>query len=462
MNLRQTCLLSVFICILNFSVKAGDSSFVVKDIRLLNLRKTKSEIVLRELTFKIGDTIKDWNYHHDLSRKQLLNLFLFNEVKLFRNSDTVYVHLVERWYLWPIPVLDYADRNLNQWLLTKDPKRLIYGVNLAWYNIRGRNETMILDVVLGYTKSLGISYRVPYINKKMSWGMQVMAKANSNREVWYSTINDKVVFFNDNDKTLIKRQMFEVMFTNRKKFLTYHNLYSGFRKISVADTILKPTVNEQYLLDGTTRQSEAYLGYQLVYDKRDFKGFPLNGHLLKFNTETSNFFKVNGGDFTTLSFKLAYSRYYKISKSIFGSYHIGARFYNNKYPQYANTQALGYLKDYIRGYELKVIDGNHFALGKVEFKYQFMNRTYRFMNSVRNYEKMPVVMYLTMFADGGSVNNNWNKIGKYPSNALPNSLLYGFGAGYNLVVYYDYCMRLEYSFDKALNNRFYLSFVTAM
>jgi hypothetical protein len=91
-----------------------------------------------------------------------------------------------------------------------------------------------------------------------------------------------------------------------------------------------------------------------------------------------------------------------------------------------------------------------------------MNRNYRFMNSVRNYEKMPVVMYMTMFADGGSVNNNWNKKGDYPTNSLPNSLLYGFGAGYNLVVYYDYCMRLEYSFDKALNNRFYLSFVTAM
>jgi outer membrane protein assembly factor BamA len=462
MNLRLGCIIGLLTFVLNSSAQSVDTSFVVKEIKISNLSKTKPEIVFRELTFKVGDTISNWQYQKDQSRRQLINLFLFNEVSIYRDSNIVIVHVVERWYLWPIPTLDYADRNFNQWWLTKDPKRLIYGVKLSWYNIRGRNETFVLDLIMGYTRSLGISYKIPNLNKKMTWGLQVMSKINSNREVWFATKNDKVAFFTDNDKTLIKRSQFEVKLTNRKNFFTYHNFYSGYRGVSVSDTVLTKDVNANYLLLGHTHQQEIYAGYQLVYDRRDFKGFPLKGHLLKLQIESSSFIYKSSSELNTLALKFAYSNYFPMSKKLYGSFFVGSRYYTNKYPQYTNIQALGYGKDYIRGYELKVIDGNSFVLGKLEFKYKFLNKTYFFVRKFKNYEKLPIAMYLTAFADGGTVNNNPEKSVTNSGNVLPNTLLYGTGIGYNLVMFYDYCMRLEYTADRNFNRRFYLSFVASM
>lgn len=48
------------------------------------------------------------------------------------------------------------------------------------------------------------------------------------------------------------------------------------------------------------------------------------------------------------------------------------------------------------------------------------------------------------------------------NNLLPNRLQNGGGVGLNLVMFYDYCMRLEYSADRQMNHRMYVSFVAAM
>ncbi len=461
MSCRHYLILTIFLVSFSLSAQSSDSFFVVKSIKTIGLVKTKEYIVLRELTFKVGDTIQNWTYHKEQSRKQLINLFLFNEVKIDRVGEDVIVNATERWYIWPIPVLDYADRNFNQWWLSKDPKRLIYGVDLSHYNIRGRNETMVLNMILGYTRSLGLSYRIPYINKKMSWGLQMSARVNANREVWSSTINDKVSFFKDNDRTLIRRQMGEVVLTHRKKFFTYHHFYTGFRRVDV-DPIIADSVNYNFLMYHADVQNEGYAGYQLVYDKRDFKGFPLRGHLLKVNIETSNYFFKQVPDFQTLLLKLAYSRYFNIKGNLFGSGHITARYLNNMYPQYTATQALGYGKDYIRGYELKVIDGSNFALSKLELKYRLINKTYSLAEGVKNYEKLPLSLYASVFLDAGYVRNYWDSQVLKGNNLLPNRLQNGGGVGLNLVMFYDYCMRLEYSADRQMNHRMYVSFVAAM
>ncbi|MCC6818777.1 MAG: BamA/TamA family outer membrane protein [Bacteroidia bacterium] len=438
-----------------------DSAFKVERISIEGNNKTKASIILRELTFGVGDTIQNWNFHSEQSRKQLINLFLFNEIQISHLKGEVKIIVTERWYFWPIPVLEYADRNFNQWWLTKDPKRLIYGVDLSWYNLRGRNETMVLDLVLGYTKAVGLSYRMPFINKKKTWGVQLKAQLNTNREVWYATKDDKVLFFKDNDVELITRKLGEVIVTHRKKFFSYHNFYTGFRQIEVKDTIITKSVNERYLMNGQTNQKEAYVGYQYLYDRRDFKGFPLSGHLLKVNLEASNFF-FKFKDFQTLMLKAAYSRYLPLGGRFFGSIHGTARWYSNYTPQYTHAQALGYGKDYIRGYELNVIDGNHFLLGKSELKYRFHNKKYSFMKKMKNYEEVPVAMYFSTYFDAGFVLNESQKDGLLMANSLPNTWQYGGGIVYNLVLYYDYCFRLEYSMDIYLNKRFYISFVASM
>ncbi|HEY1047545.1 MAG TPA: BamA/TamA family outer membrane protein [Bacteroidia bacterium] len=458
--LRLFCLVTIFY--LNISLNAQDttSNLKVLSINISGNKITKSQIIKRELTFTEGDTIKNWDHHMNRSRQQLLNLFLFNQVTITMDSGIVMVDVKERWYYWPIPELDYADRNFNQWWLSKDLKRLIYGVNFMAYNLRGRNETMTLSLISGYTKQAGVSYKVPYFNKKHTWGLQVAAAYSSNREVWFKTADDKVKFFRDNDQELIHQFKSEISFTNRPAFYSYHQPYIGLRYTSVKDTVLSAQVNPQFLLDSVNKQMEAYIGYQFTFDKRDFKGYPMNGWLLKANAEVGRF--MSHSVLSTAALRLSVSQYKQLSKKWFAAANFTGRIYSNSQPQYTRVQALGYGKDYIRGYELKVIDGNHFALAKLEIKYKLFDHTLPFFKTLKGYEQLPVTVFLTAFSDAAYVNNNDKKMAELNRNLLPNSFQQGKGIGVNVVMYYDYVARLEYSFDKQMKARFYLSFVASM
>lgn len=451
----------LFIPVVSFAQSADSGAFVVKNIHIRGNKKTKSFIVLRELTFKKGDTLHSVTEHLAQSRKQLLNLFLFNSVELSAKDSQIYVQLVERWYYWPFPILDYADRNFNQWWLSKDFKRLIYGVDFTAYNLRGKNETLKINALGGYTKLIGFSYRMPYFNRSNTWGLELSSSYKSNKEVWYKTMDDKVQFFRDRDLTLIKHWDSEIRFTHRRKIFNYHHFYTGFRHTQVGDTVLSSSVNDLFLLNRQNIQREVQLGYDFVRDKRDFKGFPLKGHYFRINANVSRFFG-NNTSMNTALLKLTFSKYLQLSPRFYFSTQINGRYYHINNTPYTRIQALGYNKDYVRGYELNVIDGQNFALFKSEFKYKLFERIYPLARQLYGYENMPISIYLSAYFDDAYVDNSRKQLELSLNNSLPNSNVYGFGSGVNFVVFYDYVVRAEYSVNKDMNGRMYLSFVASM
>jgi outer membrane protein assembly factor BamA len=459
--LKPVVVILLFFHVSGIFAQYQDTLFTVDSIVIIGNKRTRSSIISRELTFSKGDTIQNWQYQKEQSRRQLINLFLFNEILISRSAGMVTVQVTERWYIWPYPELGYADRNLSQWLLSGDPRRLIYGLKLQWYNIRGRNETMQLDLITGYTKMVNFGYKIPYFNRRQTWGAQVFATYSSNREVWYKTEQDKVRFFKDNDRNLIYRKGIELSAVHRKRIFSYHQIYAGFLQTEIADTVYAQDVNSQFFLDRNKKQQEVYAGYNYTFDKRDFKGFPLNGYLLKTGAE---FGRLSSGALqkNTLTLKASFSRYFRIAGSFFGSVNGTARYYSLENPPYTKIRALGYGKDYIRGYELKVIDGNHFVLGKAEIKYRFLNRKYKFLPRVNNYAVLPLALYVSTYTDAGYVHKTAGVLNAGDNNILPNSWQHGTGIGLNVVAFYDYCFRAEYSFDKYLNNRMYFSFVASM
>lgn len=456
-------ILTLFFIGLSFGAysQTNDSSFSVKQINIQGNKKTKDFIILRELTFKAGDKVQNWNEQMEQSRKQLINLFLFNEILITKNdSGMVTIHVTERWYFWPIPMVQLGDRNFNQWWLTKDPARLIYGIQLRMFNLRGRNETMLVDFKTGYTQLFNISYKVPYFNKRNTWGVQLSFGISANREVWYKTENDKVQFFRDNDLFLINRRNVELNFTHRKKFFHYHQVYGGYRYTGIKDTIYSNEVNSNFLYKaGRNFQEEYYIGYQFTYDRRDFKGYPTKGEYLKASIEGPYFIEKNTGVFP-VRIKVTAAKYMQIHKNLFAAIGGTARLFEIDKLPYNRTQALGYGKDFIRGYELNVIDGRHFLLGKSELKFRLINRKYDFMKKVRNYEKLPLALFLTTYYDAGYVWNSDEAVKL--TNKMPDSYQYGTGVGLNLVMFYDYCMRMEYSINKYQQHRLYVQFVASI
>lgn len=115
-----------------------DTSFIIVGrIVLQGNQITKDRIVLRELVFREGDTLSLNALGEKLkqSRQNLLNRSIFNFVEIdtlpsqeagSRMVD-VKIVLLERWYIWPMPILELADRNLNSWWETKDMTRINAG-----------------------------------------------------------------------------------------------------------------------------------------------------------------------------------------------------------------------------------------------------------------------------------------------------------------------------------------------
>lgn len=459
--LQRSILLLLLTCLTaGLSAETHDSVFFVKKIYTSGNKKTKEYIIHRELSFSEGDTLHNLVSHAEFSKRQLLNTFLFNDVRIEFQDSLAYVILKERWYIWPFPVLDQADRNFNQWWLSKDPKRLIYGVNLAVYNVAGRYHTMMLDLLNGYTKLARVSYKVPYFNKKLSWGLDFQTTYSANREVWLFTKDNKLQFFNDNNRQLIQRAFGELRFVNRKNFFTYHIPYAGYSWEEVEDTVRRAGSQPQFFIDSASYQREIYTGYQFTHDKRDYKGYPLNGHLLKADVNLSYL----GTQKKELFYHLytSYSHYKRLSKKWFAAAHASGYYYSNNSPPYTRMQALGYDRNYLRGYELNVIDGNAYVLSKAELKYKLFSKKYKMPGSIRGYESADLSVYITGFYDAAYVANPYNRVGDIYNNNLINSYVNGYGAGLNFLLFYDYLMRLEYSSNQWGFSRFYISFTNSM
>src|SRR5688572_2920196 len=127
----------------------GKQLFLIRHIVLVGNKKTRPEIILREIPFRAGE---EYPMQHLVSkfedaRKQLMNTSLFHEVSVtVQNTDMytvdVVVEVKERWYIFPVPYFKPVDRNLNQWIFEQNTSlsRVNYGIKLMYYNATGRND----------------------------------------------------------------------------------------------------------------------------------------------------------------------------------------------------------------------------------------------------------------------------------------------------------------------------------
>ncbi|MFM8759917.1 MAG: hypothetical protein ACKODS_10305, partial [Methylophilaceae bacterium] len=121
---------------------------------------------------------------------------------------------------------------------------------------------------------------------------------------------------------------------------------------------------------------------------------------------------------------------------------------------YFNQRALGYGGDYIRGYDLYVMNGQQFALFRSNLKYTLLKqRVYEFPYiRSEKFKKFPVALYLNGFFDTGYVKDQ--VFGS--TNPLSNSIQYGYGLSLDLVTYYDIVIRMEYAANRIGDQGFYL------
>lgn len=425
---------------------------VLEEIVISGNKKTKEWVILRELDVQTGDTIylKDTAAILLKNKKQLLNSELFNDVKVSLKEQKLYIKVKEKWYFWPIPVIDLADRNFNQWWLSKDPRRLIYGTELKLENLRGRNERLYGNLTLGYTKQADLTYEIPVFEKHQNLGLIANAAILSNKEVWFATDSNKVQFYNNVNEVGIVRSKASLDFIRRKGVNQYQSYGLAWQNANIKDTIAQ--LNPNFLGNGKKQLNLFSLRYGFILDKRDIRGQPLKGNYL--NAQLSlNYLPGNTKEFIP-ELRFRSSHFLTLSQKWYAS--AGFHVKLSQTQPYRFNRAIGYDYNVIRGYEYYVADGARSAVFKTNLKYALLlNKKYNFgFIPVESYKEANNTLFLLAFYDGGYAQNSIQS----PSNSFTNSYLNGYGVGLEWVVWYDRMVRFELSRNHVGETGVYVSF----
>ena len=436
---------------------ASDSLTTNKSVRIdkifiIGNRETRERIIRRELHLKEGEVVDSLQLHRliEEDKNKILNtkLFLsvdFNVLKVNEEEIDIIIRVVERWYLFPIPIFELADRNFNEWWVNqeRDFSRVNYGLKLYRFNMRGRNETLKLLAQFGYTKKFQLSYSFPYIDRAQKLGLKLVSEYSENKNFNYLTIANKQqdLDFLESDKWMLRQLRLGFEFSYRRSFYNTHDLGFTYFNHRIRDTIA--VLNPNFLLDGDTRQRYFEAHYTFTRDLRDAASYPLEGFLMRLQAVKSGLGIFN--DHNQFRLSASYAHFLKFGENLFLSVELGGISSWPERQPYLNVNALGYEPYDLRGYELYVIEGQHLLYNR----YTLKNRIFEdvFINPmipIRQFQTFPIAIYLKTFFDLGYVNSSWN----IPeNNRFVNKPLYGGGVGLDIVTFYDLVMRMEYSIN---------------
>jgi outer membrane protein assembly factor BamA len=462
----------IILSLVSASAQTNSSAraITVGTIELSGNKKTNKNIIFRELLVAQGDKFSqdEFSKRINQSRLNLLNTSLFNFVTIdtILSLDTadlvtmdVQISVLERWYLWPVPILQITDRNFNSWLQTHDFTRINYGIDLKWYNFTGRMDEVDVIFQFGKNHQLSLAYQNPYIDKKKHIGIGFDAGYKNNRESGYVTQDDKLLFAFVSEG-LSTEKYFSVNSTFRKNIFTTHQVIAGYRALSFSDSLLK--LNSDYSYSDVDQPRFLYLYYKLKMDHRDIKYYPLTGWYadLELNKSGLGFAFEKPVD---IAWAKTTTRYYaRLAKRWYSGISFIGKVSSAAWQPYFLIQGLGYGRDYVRGYEYNVIDGKHFGIVRSNVKFALVpEQTYNIgFIPTPKFGLIHYALYLTAFADAGYVwQPQW--VGQF-NNELPRTFLASAGLGADLVTYYDKVVRIEYAINKSGKSGIFIHFIAGI
>lgn len=428
-----------------------DSTVVVRSVHLAGNVRTRDRIVLRELESRPGDTIRVADLPGKLSWDQRklnnTNLFITVSVSARKTADSlsikagptpveVDVVMKERWYLLAYPVFDLADRNFNEWWYDRGRslRRVIYGARLDYRNVSGNNDRLVGVAEFGFLNRFQISYQRPYIDRAQRFGLRFDVSYQTNKELAYRSRLDKLVFLRS-EELLRKRVFVGAALTRRDGFYQFQNLGLRFVRNQIADTVAR--LNPAYYLDGRTRQNYLQLSYGYRFDQRDNVAYPLRGTFV--TGDAIWYGLLPQDDLNQAELVASAARFWALSKQPkgrwFASSGVRGQVILPRRQPYNDLRGLGYNQEVVRGYELYIIDGQHFGLWKNTLRFQLFNtvKQLRWLK-VKQFNTFPMAAYLTAIADAGYVQSS---IAQKFESRLANRLLLGTGIGLDVVTFYN-------------------------
>ncbi|MCF8229303.1 MAG: hypothetical protein K9G58_04560 [Bacteroidales bacterium] len=464
--------LFLFSAFAGFSAKVSDSIpqasldqiFVIDAIYLKGNKVTKDFIIYREMEFRAGDSLQGKIFNNSLrqTRENLLNTSLFNFVTMQIDTNdinhfvnvNVTIDMVERWYIWPFPIFEFADRNFNAWLKTKDFSKVNYGGYLVWDNFRGRKEKLTLLVRLGYDERYQLFYEKPYINKKQTLGLGFGFLYSQSHEIAVQTLNDTLNFLKLENNYPSRQYKAFTQVILRPDIHNTHTFQLGYEHFNFLDTVFK--VNPRYSVGSKKKENYFSVYYKYKSDYRDFVAYPLHGYYFDLIFYKHGLGIIPDNEVDVLTLESTFRKYWQLSKRFYFASLLTAQFATDKPIPYHLRTGLGYGRYFVRGYEYYVIDGSNYGLSRSNLKFSLLPTKVFNINfiPVEQFSKIHFAMYLNAFWDMGYVEQ------RIPThNELPNRLIYGYGLGLDLVTYYDVVLRMEVSTNKMNETGFFIHFM---
>lgn len=456
-DLKALFLTTLFLCS-SICVIAGADSLArdtsqqvyIRQIIYSGNKVTRPHIMQRELMFATGDvmTMQELDKRIQRSRENLLNTSLFNFVEIKKQitgTADVYliIEVVERWYIFPVPIFEIVDRNFYEWWQDKNFRKTNYGFYLNWENFRGRRESIKVLSRFGYSERQGFQYSVPYIDKKQNDGIVITAIQTFVHEIPYTLNDNRLQYFKSDGTFSRKEYKANIRYTHRQGINKTYSLTAGYQYNIISDTILH--LNDSYFTDGQKTESYPEISFEYKDDARDIRNYPLSGYFLSLEF-TKMGMGLNAKDPSLTYIILHGKKFWKLNNK--WSAAASAKFKisgQNDVPFY-NQQALGFEGDVIRGYDKYVINGENFALFKTGLKYNIIKpASYTVpIGLSESFTKIPYALYANLFFDAGYVKDKRF----YQGNPLSNTWQYSFGAGLDFVTYYDLVIRGEFAVNK--------------
>ncbi|HVU98808.1 MAG TPA: POTRA domain-containing protein [Puia sp.] len=430
---------------------------IVGAITVKGNKKTKTYIVLRELSFHSGDTItlaglvQGFRTAHD----RLVNTHLFNDVVIYLKTFRGYVadveiEVKERWYIFPLPYFKPVDRNFTAWA-QKDYSlsRVNYGGKFTHYNFTGRNDQLTAWLITGYTRQFELYYNQPYADNALKHGFGFGFNFAQGREVDAFTVNNSQGFINSDTisyagKYLSRLLSFSARYFYRPGLKVRHTLNLNVVSTSVDSAVT--VLNPHYF--NNNRRSLVYpeLIYKFNYTDVDYVSYPLNGIIF----ESSLTRKGINPDINLWQLSTGLIRSWPLARKWwFGIQNINVLKLPLSQPFY-NQGLIGYGDLYLRGLDRYVIDGTATAVLKNTLYRQLVNFDIPLVRGSAH-DHIPFRIYATAFSDCGYAYNR-----DFRGNSLVNRMLYTAGFGIDIVTFYDLSFKFDYSFNQLGQNGLFL------
>jgi hypothetical protein len=357
----------------------------------------------------------------------------------------ILVDLNERWYTFPSPVFELSDRNFNEWWQNyhHDFKRINYGLRLYQFNMRGRNETMRFLAQFGFQRKFELLYRLPYIDRRQKHGLALEFGFYETKNLAVRTFEHKYQFVKTGE-ILRTERIAGLTYNYRKSFYTTHSIKIEYRNMNINDSI--KSLNPNYIKGEENKQEYTWITYQYNVDHRDLFAYPLKGH--QFTASASKIGIAATDDVNKTEANVVFSKYFDLKRGFYLANNTVGYWSTPDNVSYTNYGVLGLRKQFVRGYEIYVIEGPFYFLNKTTFKKRIFSRTYHWSDMpIEQFRHIPISIYLKTYGDLGYVRNYPDYRAADLNTTLSDKLISGVGGGLDLVGSYDVVLRFEYTFN---------------